>query len=135
MISLPDDVVLVLGPVVAVQQLGAAAELVAEWHIVGAQQRRVVGLAVEAYCNMPMSWDPCFTLKYPTTKRKLLHKCIWISVVQLVQIFLITALCSVDNNLHVSPQMEKMGWLAPKPRQYNHHTKILVPISYTVMNF
>ena len=108
-ISLPDDAVLVLEPVVAVQQLDGAAELVVEWHIAGAQQRRVVGLAVEAYCNMPMSWDPCFTSKYPTTKRKLLHKCIWISVVQLVQILLITALCSVDNNLHVSPQMEKMG--------------------------
>ena len=109
--SLPDDAVLVLEPVVAVQQLDGAAELVVEWHIVGAQQRRVVGLAVEAYCNMPMSWDPClcFTSKYPTTKRKLLHKCIWISVVQLVQILLITALCGVDNNLHVSPQTEKMG--------------------------
>ena len=111
MINLPDDAVLVLEPVVAVQQLDGAAELVVEWHIVGAQQRRVVGLAVEAYCNRPMSWDPClcFTLKYPTTKRKLLHKCIWISVVQLVQMLLITALCCVDNNLHVSPQMEKMG--------------------------
>ena len=107
--SLPDDAVLVLEPVVAVQQLDGAAELVVEWHIVGAQQRRVVGLAVEAYCNMPMSWDPCFTFKYPMTKRKLLHKCIWISVVQLVQILLITALCGVDNNLHVSPQREKMG--------------------------
>jgi hypothetical protein len=96
------DVVLALEPVVAAQQLGGAAELVVEWHIVGAQQRPVVGLAVEAYCNMPMSWDPClcFALKYPMTKRKLRHKCIWISVVQLVQILLITALCSVDNNLH-----------------------------------
>ena len=61
-INLPDDAVLVLEPVVAVQQLDGAAELVVEWHIVGAQQRPVVGLAVEAYCNMPMSWDPCFTL-------------------------------------------------------------------------
>ena len=111
MINLPDDAVLVLEPVVAVQQLDGAAELVVEWHIAGAQQRLVVGLAAEAYCNMPTSWDPClsFTSKYPTTKRKLLHKCIWILVVQLVQLLLITALCIVDNILHVSPQMEKMG--------------------------
>ena len=109
--NLPDDAVLVLEPVVAVQQLDGAAELVVEWHIAGAQQRQVVELAVEAYCNMPMSWDPClcFTLKYPTTERKLLHKCIWMSVVQLLQILLIAALCSVYNNLHFSPQMEKMG--------------------------
>ena len=62
-INLPDDAELVLEPVVAVQQLDGAAELVVEWHIVGAQQRRVVGLAVEAYCNMPMNLDPfsnCF---------------------------------------------------------------------------